>query len=111
LDDYRGFVLLCISAVSIGTQAQILNTVTRYTLNVPLREYFQPLPQIVDFIEHFSLFKSIMSLLTVDKKEGTQTSFVEAATVALVIGATFVQSAFLVDSSLGLSVLRELTST
>lgn len=100
----------CVSAVSIGTQAQILDTVTRYMMNVPLREYFQPLPQLVDFIQHFSLFKSFLSLLTVDKKDGTHTTFIEAATVVLILGTTFVQSAFLLESSLGLSVLREFTN-
>ena len=98
----------CISAVSIGTQAQILDTVTRYFLNVPLREYFQPLPQLVDLIQHFSVFKSIMSLLSVEKRD-TSLNFVETASILLVLGTTFVQSAFFLESSLGFNVLRELS--
>ena len=92
--------------MSLGTQAQILDTITRYLLNVPLREYFQPLPQLVDFIQHFSFFKSIMSLLTVDKND-TDLNFIELCSAVLMVGTTFVQSAFLLQPSLGLSVLRE----
>lgn len=94
------------SAVSLGTQAQILDTLTRYMLDVPLREYFQPLPYLIDFIEHFSVFKSIMSLLTVEKGE-TGMTFMEASGIVLMVGTTFVQSAVLLESSLGLSVLCE----
>ena len=101
----RGFILASFIAIGIGTHVHVANIFLRLTLRRRARDYF-PIPELVDFSENFSFFKSFMSLITV-KKRNQALNLSDLMKIVVVLMAVANHCSLLYETSIALNVTCE----
>lgn len=94
-----------LGAVSFGTVLHIVDTIFRLRTGQTLRQLF-PAPQVIDFVENFSFFRSVMNLITIEETK-SQIRASEIIKLVMIVVAIGNQAAFMIDISVGMNVIRK----